>query len=58
VGFFFLRGDRLPTEPTDPKQQINPIYSPEMGLFIPSSIEEAVAESELPASGLGTLAPQ
>ncbi|MCT7957197.1 DUF6794 domain-containing protein [Laspinema palackyanum] len=32
-------------EPTDPKQQINPTYSP-TGLFIPSSIEEAIAELE------------
>ena len=33
-------------EPTDPKQQINPTYSPETGLFIPASIEEAITELE------------
>lgn len=33
-------------EPTDPKQQINPTYSPETGLFIPANIEEAIAELE------------
>ncbi len=31
-------------EPLDPKEQINPTYSPPTGLFIPASIEEAVAE--------------
>ncbi len=31
-------------EPVDPKTQINPTYSQQTGLFIPSSIEEAVAE--------------
>ncbi len=25
-------------EPTDPKQQINPTYSPQTGLFIPLSL--------------------
>ncbi|MCT7971236.1 DUF6794 domain-containing protein [Laspinema olomoucense] len=32
--------------PADPKTQINPTYSPETGLFVPSSIEEAIAELE------------
>ncbi len=33
-------------EPTDPKYQINPTYSPQTGLFIPSSLEEAIIELE------------
>lgn len=50
----FVRGDRMnmdlpievTPEPIDPKQQINPTYSPETGLFIPATIDEAIAELE------------
>ncbi|MCT7965094.1 hypothetical protein NG799_01945 [Laspinema sp. D1] len=32
--------------PIEPKEQINPTYSPATGLFIPATIDEAIAELE------------